>query len=231
MANEFDYLSFSFSPDGRLFQVEYAKKAVDRDSLAIGVRCSDGILFAGEINLKSSLMKKAANHHTYWIDEKIGCIAVGYRPDCFRAIIEARKEASNWTTNFGTPITVAQLVNRLSLTFHQYHSVSGRRPFGCTLIVGSKVDNQLYAIEPSGQFYGYYASAFGKSASLARAELQKTEWQSITVKDAIPEVAKIIQNLHDAQNKKWEIEMMWITDESKGCPQIVPFDVFEPTQN
>ena len=226
-----DDIAISFSPDGRLFQIEYAEKAVEKDSLALGVRCSDGILFAAEKNLQSSLIRKASNPRSFLIDENIGAITIGHRPDCYRAVVQARKEAADWVNGWGSSITVPQLVNRLSLSFYQQHSTGGGIPYGCAILLGSHKDHQLYAIEPSGKFYGYFASAFGKSASLARAELQRIEWKEITVRDAIPELAKIIQGLHDSQNKKkWEIEMQWICDESNGIPQTVPEDVFNPSQ-
>lgn len=227
----YDFNSITFSPDGRLFQVEYATKAVEKESLTAGVRCSDGVLFAVEKNTSSPLLTEGANPRTFWITTKIACATVGYRPDCYAAVKEARKEASNYLSNFGTEISVPELVARIASTYHQTHAFASLRPFGCALLFGSLEGPELYALEPNGQYYGYYACCFGKSCSLARAELQRTEWNKITVREAVDLLAGIIKGLHETQNgKKWEIEMLWICKESNGEPQKVPESIFVPQQ-
>ncbi|KAH0787837.1 proteasome subunit alpha type-3 [Histomonas meleagridis] len=226
----YDFNSFTFSPDGRLFQVEYATKAVDKETLAIGVRCSDGVLFAVEKNLASPLLAQRANPRIFWVDTKIACATVGYRPDCYAAILQARKEAATYFDNFGCQITVPELVSRVASTFHQSHAFASIRPFGCALLFGSLEGPSLYALEPNGQYFGYYAACFGKGSSLARAELQRTEWAAVTVEEAVPIVAGIIKGLHESQNKKWEIEMMWVCEKSGGKPEKVPDTIFVPEQ-
>lgn len=227
----YDFNAITFSPDGRLFQVEYATKAVEKDTLSLGVRCKDGILLAAEKNLSSSLLTPGANPRIFWINDNIACATVGHRPDCYALVKLARDESQKYTDNFGIKITVPELVSRVAMTTQQYHAFSGYRPSGCTALFASSVDNALYALEPSGQYYGYFACCFGKNSNLARAELQKTEWKDMTVREAIEEVARIIRNLHESQNKKWEIELLWVCEESGNRPQKVPESVFQAVQN
>ncbi|KAK8860538.1 Phosphoprotein associated with glycosphingolipid-enriched microdomains 1 [Tritrichomonas musculus] len=215
----YDFNSFTFSPDGRLFQVEYATKAVDKEALALGVRCSDGVLFAVEKNLSSKLLTQGANPRTYNVDTHIACATVGYRPDSYAAVLQARKEAAKYFNTFGCRISVPELVSRVASTFHSTHAFSSLRPFGCALLFGSLDGPSLYALEPNGQFFGYYACCFGKGSSLARAELQRTEWGSKTVEEAKPLVQEIIKGLHEAQNKTWEIEFMEISRATEGKPR------------
>jgi 20S proteasome subunit alpha 7 len=220
----------TFSPDGHLFQVEYATKAVDKEALALGVRCSDGILFAVEKTLASPLLTPGANQRIYWIDTDIACATVGYRPDCYAAVVNARQEARSYFENFGCQISVPELVSRVSASFHQAHAYSSIRPYGCALLFGSLEGPTLYALEPNGQYFGYFACCFGKDSSLARAELQRTEWGTKTVREAVPLVAEIIRGLPQPQNKRWEIEMLWVCTESEGRPQRVPETVFVAAQ-
>ena len=228
----YDFNAITFSPDGRLFQVEYATKAVEKDTITLAVKCSDGILFASEKSLSSSLLAPNSNNRIFWINDSIACATVGHRPDCYALACKAREEASSYFDNFGVKITVPELVSRVSMHFHQFHAQSGYRPFGCTALFGSQIDNSLYALEPSGQYYGYHACCFGKNSNLARAELQHiADWSTKTVLEAVPEVAKIIKNLHENQNKKWEIEMMWVCVASNGKPQRVPEEIFISAQN
>lgn len=215
----YDFNSFTFSPDGRLFQVEYATKAVDKEALALGVRCSDGVLFAVEKNLSSKLLTQGANPRTYLINSQIACATVGYRPDSYAAVLQARKEASNYFNNYGTQITVPELVSRVASTYHSTHEFSALRPYGCALLFGSLEGPSLYALEPNGQFFGYFACCFGKGSSLARAELQRTEWSKLTVENAKPLVQDIIKGLHESQNKTWEIELMEISAATEGRPK------------
>lgn len=218
----YDFNSFTFSPDGRLFQVEYATKAVDKEALALGVRCSDGVLLAVEKNLGSKLLTQESNPRTYWVDTHIACATVGYRPDSYAAVLQARKEAANFFSTFGCKITVQELVSRVAHTFHSSHAFSSIRPYGCALLFGSCLDGpSLYALEPNGQYFGYFACCFGKNSSLARAELQRPEynWSEKTVEEAKPLVEKIIKELHESQNKTWEIEMIQVCTATEGKPQ------------
>ena len=215
----YDFNSITFSPDGRLFQVEYATKAVDKEAIALGVRCKDGVLFAVEKNLSSKLLTQGANPRTYIINSNIACATVGYRPDSYAAVLQARKEASNYFNTFGTQITVPELVMRVARTFHSTHAFSALRPYGCALIFGSLEGPSLYALEPNGQFFGYYACCFGKGSSLARAELQRTKWEEKSVEEAKGLVQEIIKGLHEAQNKTWEIELMEISAATEGKPK------------
>lgn len=224
----YDFNAITFSPDGRLFQVEYATKAVEKDTLALGVKCKDGIVLAAEKNLTSTLLTPGANPRIFWINDTIACITIGHRPDCYSIISLAREEAESYSKSFGIKITVQELVSRVSTTVHQYTWYWGSRPSGCTAIFASYEDNALYAVEPSGQYYGYFATCFGKNSNLARAELQKSDWKSMTVREAVPEVARIIKTLHESQFKNWEIEMTWICEESQGHPQKVPQDILAP---
>jgi 20S proteasome subunit alpha 7 len=215
--------SFTFSPDGHLFQVEYAVKAVEKEPVAIGVRCSDGVLLAVEKPLPSPLLTRNANPQIYWIDTHIACATCGYRPDCHAAVVRAREEAAQYFNVYSEPIPVPELVARLAFHFHSAHGFAAIRPYGCTLIFGSFQDSAvLYALEPSGQYFGYFATVFGKDNVLARQELKRTEWGSLTVADAVPRVAKLIAGLPQSQNKKWEIEMVAVTRQSGGRPEAVP---------
>jgi 20S proteasome subunit alpha 7 len=221
----------TFSPDGHLFQVEYATKAVDREPVAVGVRCSDGVLLAVEKSVHSPLLTPGANPRIYWIDSSIACATVGYRPDCMATVDLARKESREYFESFGSPISIPELSARVFWHYHGKHEFNNGRPLASTLLFGSFVDGPtLYAIEPNGQYYGYLACCFGKDASLARAELQRTAWETISVRDAVPMVASVIRALPQSGGKKRELEMLWVCEASGGKPQAVPGSLFVPPE-
>jgi 20S proteasome subunit alpha 7 len=222
--------AWTFSPDGRLFQVEYAGKAVDKGGLTIGVRCSDGVLLVVEKEIPSALLAPGSNSRIYWVDSHIACATVGYRPDCFAAVQKARREAENYFRTFGCKVSVPELVSRLGFSFHMSHGYLSKRPFGCALLFASvDGENCLYALEPSGQYFGYFGCCFGQHAGLARTELEQTEWNTITVNEAVPKVAAIIRGMPKPQDKsksKWEIEMVTVRSASGGRPEKVSEDLF-----
>jgi 20S proteasome subunit alpha 7 len=215
--------SFTFSPDGRLFQVEYAAKAVDKETITIGVRCSNGTLLAVEKSLFSPLLTPKSNPRIYWVDSHIACATCGYRPDCYAAIVRARDEARHYLNSFGEVVPVPELVARLAFHFHQAHGFASIRPYGCGLIFAGA--EALYTLEPNGQYFGCFAAAFGRDGTLARAELAKVEWGGLSVEEAVPIVGQIIEGLPQSQNKKWELEMMWV----KEKPEKVPDGLFTRT--
>jgi 20S proteasome alpha/beta subunit len=101
-------------------------------------------------------------------------------------------------SNFGIHLSVQQIVGQTSAFFHSKHS-GGGRPYGTALLFGGyNGRRQLYALEPSGQYFG----CFGQEGSLGRAELQRTEWGTKTVLEAVPLVADVIKALPHQQNKK-----------------------------
>jgi 20S proteasome subunit alpha 7 len=223
--------AFTFSPDGHLFQAEYAAKAVEKERIAIGVRCSDGVVFAAQKPLPTPLLRRGVNPRIYWVNTHIACATVGYRPDCYAGVVRARKEADRYHGTFGATIAVDELVSRVALSFHQAHALMSIRPYGCALLFGSFEDGRatLYALEPNGQFFGYFATCFGKDSTLARAELQRTDWGTKTVEEAARIVADIIRGLPQSQGQKnkWELEMMWVCRVSDGKPQAVPEALFQ----
>jgi 20S proteasome subunit alpha 7 len=226
----YEVYSATWNPEGHLFQVEYAAKAVDREPVAVGVRCSDGVLFATEKQILSPLLTPGGNSRIFWVSNQIACATVGYRPDCYAAVAKAREYDRTYFSNFGVHLSVPQIVRQTSALFHGTHA-GGGRPYGTTLLFGGYNGRpQLYVLEPSGQYFGYFACCFGKDSSLGRAELQRTQWGTKTVIEAVPLVADVIKALPHQQNKKWEIEMLWICEASNGKPQVVPDSVFDRTQ-
>ena len=216
----YDYNAITFSPDGRLFQVEYAAKAVEKDWIAIGVNCSNGILFATLKIKKSPMLRPEANPRIFWIDQQIVCATIGYRPDCLAAVSAAREEAASYLDNFGCPISVSELTARVAMSFHQTHHIWGCRPYGAALVFGSSIDKSLYALEPSGHYYGYKACSYGKMSKMANAELAKYDWKEKTIDEARDVIINIIKGLYanDQQFQNWEIELCKLTDANNGKP-------------
>ena len=158
-----------FSPDGRLFQVEYAREAVKRGTTSIGVKCSEGIVLAVDKRTTSSLVEATSIEKIFKIDEHIGAATSGLVADA-RALVErARVEAQINKITYSEPIRVDSLSKKLCDMLQLYTQNGGVRPFGSALIIGGVYDGtcKLFETDPSGALIEYKATAIGSGRSAA----------------------------------------------------------------
>merc|ERR1712025_32756 len=158
-----------------------------------------------------------------------GMAAAGLVTDARQLAEIARDEAATYRSDYGSPIPLPHLVQRVSSYMHAYTLYSSIRPFGATSMLGSwskEAGAQLYCIEPSGTGYGYWGCAAGKAKSAAKTELEKIKMADMTCAELIKEAAKIIYQVHDeVKDKMFELELSWVTKDTKGIHQRVPNDV------
>ncbi|ESP02957.1 hypothetical protein LOTGIDRAFT_212487 [Lottia gigantea] len=225
----YDLSASQFSPDGRVFQVEYAQKAVENSGTAIGIRGKDGVVFGVEKLVTSKLYEAGANKRIFNIDRHLGAATAGLLADSRHMVERAREEASNYRSNYGSDIPIRHLVERVSMYVHAHTLYSSLRPFGVGMIVSSYVDNkpELYLIDPSGVSWGYNGCAAGKAKQNAKTEIEKLKMKDMTIRELVKEVAKIIYVVHDeVKDKAFELELSWVGEITGGKHQLVPKDVF-----
>mmetsp|Transcript_25067 Transcript_25067/g.54743 ORF Transcript_25067/g.54743 Transcript_25067/m.54743 type:complete len:250 (+) Transcript_25067:87-836(+) len=221
----YDQSTTTFSPDGRVFQVEYASKAVDNSGTAIGVRCKDGVVMGVEKNKLSKMMVEGSNRRIFNVDKHSGMAISGLMADARQVVNHARKESANYYDFYGGDIPGNVLCDRIAGQMHAYTLYWYVRPFGASVLLASYTEDgpQLYAIEPSGLSYRFFATAVGKSKNAAKSALEKLDLSTLTCREAVVEVAKILYAQHDpAKDKPLEIELSWVCDESKRLHSFVP---------
>lgn len=224
----YDLSASQFSPDGRVFQVEYAQKAVENSGTAIAIRGKDGVVFAVEKLVQSKLYERGANKRIFNVDRHVGMAVAGLLSDARQLVETSRDEAANYRANYGNSIPLKHLTDRVSMYVHAYTLYSSVRPFGASILVGSWEDDgpQLYVIDPSGVSHGYYGCAIGKAKQNAKTEIEKLKMKDMSIKDLIKEVAKIIYVVHDeVKDKAFELELSWVGEATGGRHQMVPADV------
>ncbi|KAJ3575175.1 hypothetical protein NP233_g1278 [Leucocoprinus birnbaumii] len=224
----YDLSASTYSPDGRIFQVEYATKAVENSGTAIGLKVKDGIVLAVEKLVHSKLLVPEANRRIQTIDRHVGLATAGLLADGRHIANRARDEATNYRDAYDAPTPLKILADRLGLYVQAYTLYSSVRPFGISTILGSvdKDGPSLYVVEPSGVFFGYNGAAVGKGRQLAKTELEKLNLRELTTREAVYEAARIIYLVHeDAKEKEFELELSWIGDETKGVHLPVPKDL------
>ncbi len=125
-----------FSPDGRLYQVEYAREAVKRGTASIGVRTTDGVVLAVDKRVPSPLLEDSSVEKIHKADDHIGIASAGHVADARQLIDFARRQTQVNQLRYGEPIGVETLTKEVTDHIQQYTQVGGARPFGVALIVG-----------------------------------------------------------------------------------------------
>ena len=176
-----------FSPDGRLFQVEYAREAVKRGTTSIGIKCSEGIVLAVDKRTTSNLVEATSIEKIFKIDEHIGAATSGLVADA-RALVErARVEAQINKITYSEPIRVDSLSKKLCDMLQMYTPNGGVRPFGAALIIGGVYDGscKLFETDPSGALIEYKATAIGSGRSAAMDIFEDQYKDDMNLNDAI----------------------------------------------
>jgi len=225
----YDLSSSTYSPDGRIFQVEYATKAVENAGTALGLKCSDGVILCVEKPLPNKMLLPTSSKRIHTVDSHSGVAITGVVSDGRQIVNRAREEALNFQETFGTKIPPTVLADRVGSYVHYFTLHGSLRPFGSSALLASydpeTSEHGLFMIEPSGTSHSYFGCAAGKGRQPARTELEKVNPSKVEVSchEGIKQCAKIIHVLHDeSKDKPFEMEMSWVCQESKWQHAAVP---------
>jgi len=177
-----------FSPEGRLLQVEYAKKTVKQGSTAIGMVCKDGVLLVADKRLVDPLVVPEAVEKTFKIDDHIGAAASGILSDARVLIERAQLKAQQHRVTFDSPVDVLTIVKDISDLKQICTQSAGLRPFGVSLLIAGIDEDQtarLFETDPTGIFFQYKATAIGEGESEVESFLHKHYKSDITIDDGI----------------------------------------------
>ncbi|RDI70245.1 archaeal proteasome endopeptidase complex subunit alpha [Halopelagius longus] len=139
-----------FSPDGRIYQVEYAREAVKRGASSVGVRTTDGVVLAAQRRTSSSLMETESIEKLHKLDDYLGAASAGHVADARQLVDDARTEAQRNRLRYGEPLGVETLTKSLSDQIQESTQIGGTRPFGASLLIGG-VEGDLGQPSPPGR--------------------------------------------------------------------------------
>jgi proteasome alpha subunit len=174
-----------FSPDGRLYQVEYAIETVRRGTIAVGIKSKDGIVIAVEEKPRKLQISDVAQK-IFQVDDHVGLAAAGYIPDARSQVDNARFFSQSNKLIYDEPVEVETIAKHLADQSQQYTQYAGVRPFGVSLIIGGVVNNnpELYLTDPSGTYISYEAIAIGSDSDKVTDFLEKTYTNDLSLDDA-----------------------------------------------
>ena len=164
-----------FSPDGRLFQVEYAREAVKRGTTTVGVKFKDGVVLIVDKRISSRLIEPGSIEKIFIIDDHIGCATSGLVADARALIDRARLDAQINEITYNEKIQVQTLVKRICDFKQTYTQYGGVRPFGTALLIAGVDDtgSRLFSTDPSGALMEYKASSEGSGRTGAMAYFEE----------------------------------------------------------
>jgi len=161
MARRYDSHTTTFSPEGRLYQVEYAIEAISHAGAAVGIRTTKGVILAAEKKILSKLLETGtASEKMCKLDDHVAVAVAGINSDANLLINAARLFAQRYAASYSEPVPVEQLVHHLCDQKQGYTQFGGLRPFGVSFLYAGWDQSsgfQLYQSDPSGNYAGWTA--------------------------------------------------------------------------
>lgn len=207
----------TFSPSGKLVQIEYAINAVQKRATALAIKATNGVVVATEKKMNSTLIDETSIEKTAMITENIGVVYAGLAPD-FRVLVKkARKKAQEYYKVYKENIPVSQLVREVASVMQEFTQSGGVRPFGVSLLIAGYDDKgpQLYQADPSGAYWAWKASAVGKNFLHAGTFLEKRYSEEMEVEEAIHTAILTLKEGFEGAVDENNIEIGVIRDDCK----------------
>ncbi len=228
----YDQTPTMYSPDGRIYQVEYALETVKRGTLAVGIKGKDGVILAVEEKPRKLQIAKITQK-IFRIDDHIGVAAAGYIPDARNQVDEVRFFSQSNRMVYDEPIeveTVAKHIADQCLTFTQY---AGVRPYGVALIIaGVDLDRpSLYLTDPSGAYLSYDAVAIGAGTDQVTEFLEKHYKKDMLLEDAAALAVAAIYLASDVKEGIKHIKMSQVKLATRLFEQVPEQDLEKHAAN
>ncbi len=211
-----------FSPDGRLYQVEYAREAVKRGTASIGIRTEDGVVLAVDKRIRSPLMERTSVEKIHKADDHIGIASAGHVADARQLIDFARRQAQINQLRYDEPIGVETLTKAVTDHIQQYTQVGGARPFGVALIIGG-IENgepRLYETDPSGTPYEWQALAVGADRGDIEDYLEEHYREDLSLGEGVDLALEALASVNDGELTPEGIGLATISVGDDGFAQL-----------
>jgi proteasome alpha subunit len=210
-----------FSPDGRLYQVEYAIETVRRGTLAIGIKSRDGVILAVEEKARK-LQISNVTQKIFQVDDHIGVAAAGYIPDARTQVDHARFFAQSNRLIYDEPVDVEGVAKNIADMAQQFTQYAGVRPFGVALILAGVDKNgaNLYLTDPSGTYIGYDAVAIGAGSDQVTEFLEKGYKSDVSMEEAAALAIESIYLVSEDKTGTRHVKMAIIDNNTKTMRKV-----------
>ncbi len=217
----YDRTSTMFSPDGRLLQVEYAKKTVKQGTSAVGIVCKDGVVLVADKRIVEKLIVPESVEKVFQVDDHVAATASGILSDGRILIERAQVLAQQHKVTYDSPIDVQSIVKDICNIKQQFTQYGGARPFGVSILFAG-VDGdenegvpKLFLTDPTGIFFEFKATAIGEGEIEIKEILDSEYKENITIEDGIKLAMKTIKKVLGKEFDISRIDGAYITVSEK----------------
>jgi len=216
-----------FSPDGRLLQVEYAKKTVRQGSTAIGIQCSDGVILVTDKRIVDKLVVTESVEKIWKIDDHIGSTASGIISDARVLIERAQVQAQQHRVTYDAPIDIINIVREIANLKQITTQSGGYRPFGVSVLIAG-VDNghpKLYETDPTGIYFQYKATVIGEAEPEVEEILYKEYNENISMEDGFRLALKALKKALDKNFDSGRIDAAYVSVKDKKFKRLTKDEI------
>ena len=216
-SNQYDAAITIFSPEGRLYQVEYALELVKRGAPIVGVYSLEGVVLAANETPESDLEDPNYYRKIFQFDDHVGVAIAGLSSDARVLIDRARVYCQSNRLLYDEPADVESLVGSLSDRIQQYTQHGGIRPFGVSMLIAGvdTTGGMLLTTDPSGSYRGYMARALGKNADEANKLLEEKYAEGLSLDEATKLAVDAVKTASGSELKSNVVKVAVIPVESK----------------
>ena len=217
-----------FSPEGRLLQVEYAKKTVRQGATAIGMVCKDGIVMVTDKRLIDKLIVPEATEKIFQVDDHIATTASGILSDARVLIERAQLKAQQHSVTYDSPIDVLSVVKDICDLKQITTQSAGLRPFGVSLLVAGVDEDgeaRLFETDPTGIFFQYKAAAIGEGETEVEEILQKQYNENMTVEEGVRLAVKALVKAVGESFTADRLDIVTITKDKKRYKKLSKIEI------
>lgn len=228
----YDMTPTMYSPDGRIYQVEYAIETVKRGTLALGILSKDGVILAVEEKPRT-LQTANVTQKIFQVDFHIGVAAAGYIPDARIQVDSARFFSQGNKMTYDESVEVSTVAKHLADQSHQFTQYSGVRPNGVALIIAGidQKGESIYVTDPSGTYVQYAAIAIGAGSDDVNAFLEKHYNKDMSLDDAAALAIAAINLKSEQKEGINHVKMAKITVQEKTFEKVSESDLEEYSKN
>ena len=216
-----------FSPDGRLFQVEYALETVNKGATIVGIGCAEGVVLGAEEKIESKLQDPEYTWKIFEVDSHLGAAVVGLGSDARILIDQARIFAQSNRLMYDEAIDVEIITKRISDIKQLYTQHAGVRPFGVSIIFAGtdKTGSRIFSTDPSGSYRAYKAIAIGIGKEAVENMLKEEYKEDMTLEETTKLCIKCLYKSLETRGETPRVKIAIIPTDTKKFKMLTDAEI------